>query len=201
MVPDITVINVYIRHERRDYQARVAAAELGQIVPRTLPSIDRRNTMYYRFILNPRWGTRTPITSDRKIWGGEPTVAIIKAIAGLGQPIEERTIDVAGGVVRVGAIEHVRIKFNELIRVWSRPPPRVSESEAGGKDDGGGTVGDSSGRREEQEQGKKRKRGEELGRLAPKGLLLEQGGHEDKTRIVEWLENICPGSVNERDEG
>lgn len=39
MVPDISVIDAYIRHERRDYQARVAAAELGQIVPRTLPSI------------------------------------------------------------------------------------------------------------------------------------------------------------------
>ena len=67
-----------------------------------------------------------------------------------------------GGVVRVGAIEHIRIKFNELTKVWSRPPPRVSESVAGGKDDGGGTVGDGSRRREEQGQGKKRKRGEDI---------------------------------------
>ena len=41
MVPDVDILNTYIRYERRDYLQRMAAAARGQIVPHTLPCIEK----------------------------------------------------------------------------------------------------------------------------------------------------------------
>lgn len=89
------------------------------------------------------------------------------------------TVNVARRVIRVRPIEHVRSKVNELIQAWSRPPPRVDASTEGGPDKGRRAAGGGSGGDNFQEgQGtsgrkRKRKRGDDLGGLAPKWLLRD----------------------------
>ena len=122
MVPHINILNTYIRHERRECRQRIAAAARGDTVPRTLPVIDKQNALYYQFIMAPKWASATAtLLPDTKRWAGEPTAVILKCVAGLGQPCEQiNTINVAGMVVRVGLIEDVRSKVNELIRKEAR---------------------------------------------------------------------------------
>lgn len=88
----------------------------------------------------------TRIDTGEKVWVGELTAAILKLVAGLGQPCGEMTINVPGaGDIRVGVIEHVRTKVKELIRAWSRTPPKVSGGAAGGEDKDGRVAGGGSG--------------------------------------------------------
>ena len=96
----------------------------------------------------------------------------------LGQPSEQITaVNVAGTIIRVGALEEVRGKVQELIRLWSRPPPRVDARKEGGMDKGGRAAGGGSGADKFQKgQGRKRTRGDDLGGPAPKRLLRPRGG-------------------------
>ena len=75
MVPTLDVLNRYIWHERRDYLGRVAAAARGEVVPRTLPSIDTAVVSYHRFLLDPGWVAEYQIVELILIkpWSGEPT--------------------------------------------------------------------------------------------------------------------------------
>lgn len=204
MVPDLPILNGYIRHERRDYQRRLQAAAQGQVLPRNLPLIDKQNAVYYRFIMDPGWASRTAMATDRKVWAGEPTSAILKSVAGLGQPCVEMSVNVAGtGEVRVGVIENVRSKVNELIRAWSRPAPMARENRAGGESKGGKPAEDGNGEgggKLEEPPGNKRKRSDDGGGLAYKRLLRPRGGNYNQKRISEWLKTIVPGSPNSADK-
>ena len=97
----------------------------------------------------------------------------------------------AGTIIRVGPLEEVRGKVQGLIRLWSRPPPRVDAREEGGMNKsgraaGGGSMGDKF----QEGQGRKRKRGDNRGGLAPKRLLSPRGGDGQTTRVLEWLNTI-----------
>ena len=151
MVPTTNILNRYIQHERDNYEYRVAAAAVGQIVPRSLPGIDKNNVAYHRFVLDPVWGVGHPINQHVKNWAGEPTAVIFKALRGLAQPctpITRSRMD-GTGEVRIEMGESIRTKNMTLVRLWSRPAPVVTATsdEKGGQgsdqEDGGGGIAGS----------------------------------------------------------
>lgn len=192
MVPHVSILDSYLRHERRDYRNRSSAAARGVTVRRTLPVIDKVNALYYTFIMDSDWASTTALVTDTKGWAGEPTTVILKCVAGLGLPSEQITAtNVAGTIIRVGPLEEVRGKVQELIRLWSRPPPRVDGMEEGGIDKAGRAAGGGSGADKSQEgKGRKRTRGDHLGSLAPKRVLRPRGGDGKTTMVLKWLNTI-----------
>lgn len=53
IVPHVSILDSYLRHERGDYRHRIAAAARGDTVRRTLSVIDKENALYYKFIMEP----------------------------------------------------------------------------------------------------------------------------------------------------
>lgn len=167
MVPTINVLNQYIRHERRDYQQRIKAAAQGRAVLRTLPDIVKEEVEYHRFLLDPAYAAESPITETVKIWGGEPTTALFKALCGLLQPCEVETCNArTGAVVVVGVAESIRSKVMELVRAWSRPPPHIAEMpdrrpDTRHRDAGAGQDGSKGDEKRAEARKEKRKLGED----------------------------------------
>ncbi|RPB23676.1 hypothetical protein L211DRAFT_235571 [Terfezia boudieri ATCC MYA-4762] len=131
MVPTEETLNVYIQHEQRDYQSRRQAGLRGERQLRTLPNIDKGVVLYQPCILSEGFPLMEPSLKPStwpKIWGGEPTAVIIKALLGLFQPCEPQAISRPGHEdVTISVPGALDTKCAQLNKLWSRPPPQVSE--------------------------------------------------------------------------
>lgn len=76
------------------------AAAVGEVRPRTLPTIDRDAVLYHRFIMYPVMAREYPFEEVLKGWSGEPTVTIHKAARGMTQVVEPENVDVDGRMIQ-----------------------------------------------------------------------------------------------------
>ena len=63
----VDVLNRYINHGRRNYRGRVAAAVRGEVLQRTLPTVDITNVVYHRFILEAGWASIITSPNDEAL--------------------------------------------------------------------------------------------------------------------------------------
>ncbi|KAF8459575.1 hypothetical protein BGX38DRAFT_1138365 [Terfezia claveryi] len=103
----------------------------GERQLRTLPNIDRGVVLYQPCILSEGFPLVEPLLKPSnwpKIWGGEPTAVIIKALLGLFQPCEPRAVSRPGYEdVTIGVPGVLDMKCAQPNNLWSRRPPQVSE--------------------------------------------------------------------------
>ncbi|KAF8446756.1 hypothetical protein BGX38DRAFT_1270913 [Terfezia claveryi] len=112
MVPTEETLNVYIRHEQRDYQSRRRAGLRGERQLRTLPNIDKVIVLYQPCILSEGFSL-VELSLKPSNW---PRYGAANPLPRPGQ--EDVTIGVPGVL---------DMKCAQLNKLWSRPPPQVSE--------------------------------------------------------------------------
>ncbi|KAF8453074.1 hypothetical protein BDZ91DRAFT_809119 [Kalaharituber pfeilii] len=130
MVPTEATLERYIEHEQEDYDARVQAAEQGIRQPRSLPALGAEPVQYQALVMHPPFGRVRGLSSSQwpKLWYGEPTAVIIKAVGALLQPCQREVIATGPGKeLLVGVPTSIDSDVCELVAVWSRQDPIVAK--------------------------------------------------------------------------
>ncbi|KAF8419750.1 hypothetical protein EV426DRAFT_614663 [Tirmania nivea] len=133
MLPVDDVLDLYIRHEQQDYEARRSAGERGEVLRRTLPRIDRSRAIYNPYILIAGFAPITPLLPSQwpQVWGGEPTTAILKGVCGAFVPCPTNIVTTEGGHdVRLGVPSPTLNWCTQLVNLWNRPDPPITGTPA-----------------------------------------------------------------------
>ncbi|KAF8428175.1 hypothetical protein EV426DRAFT_514205, partial [Tirmania nivea] len=130
MLPTMSVLDEYARHEHNDYRRRERAGQRGQVLLRTLPAVDPNNILYQPYIITRAFAERSYLRPSAwpRQWLGEPTAAIVKATGGISRHCSvARVVTMLGEEMEVGIPGAIRTKIVQLIIAWSRPAPPVRE--------------------------------------------------------------------------
>ena len=139
LVPDVTTLKKYIKHEKENYDYRSQLISVSPGSPtctpdrdfkfsRTLPILDRSKILYHPLIISPSlpldWFKHSQWP---KVWLGEPTTVIHRvARRGLleSTPIQPISLGKAPGRGwQRGVPIMFQILIGQLIRLWARPTP------------------------------------------------------------------------------
>jgi hypothetical protein len=135
IIPDVTTLKKYIRHEEENYDYRRNLISQATTVPtdsesllRTLPIINRSKILYHPLIISSLLPSHTfNYNSCRwpKVWLGEPTTVIHRvARRGLleSTPVEPITLG-KGRKWQRGVPAVFQLLVGTLVRLWARPTP------------------------------------------------------------------------------